>query len=385
MAEEDSGQEKTEEPTSRRLEKAREEGQIPRSKELNTTAVLGLGAAGLYVLGPFMSERITRMARYGFEFDRATVYDPNLMALHLLTSLQEVALALAPWLVLMVIASLLGPLGLGGWLFSTKALAPKFNRMDPIAGLKRMFSSNAVVELVKSWAKVLVVGFCAWLVLKHFFADALSLSRMPVEGAIQGAVGILIWCFILICLSTAVIAIMDVPWQIHTHTKKLRMSMQDIKDEYKDSEGKPEVKSRIRQLQREASQRRMMADMPTADVVITNPTHFSVALKYQADSMGAPVVVAKGADQAAFRIREVAKEHNIPRMQAPPLARALYTHSKVGQEIPEGLYVAVAQVLAYIYQMDLFAKGRGPRPERKPDLPIPRDLRVDPEPDQSGG
>lgn len=380
MAEEDSGQEKTEEPTSRRLEKAREEGQVPRSKELNTTAILALAAAGLYALGPFMTERLENIARFGFEFDRATAFDPRLMAIRLLASVQEAAIALAPWLALMLVAAFLGPLGSGGWLFTTKAIEPKLSRMNPLAGLKRMFSANSVVELVKSWAKVLVVGTCSWLTLDYFFVDALSLMRMPVEGAITGAVHILIWCFILICLSTALIALADVPWQNHSHTKKLRMSMQDIKDEFKETEGKPEVKGRIRQLQREAAQRRMMADVPTADVVITNPTHFSVALKYQSDSMGAPIVVAKGADQAAFRIREIAKENNVPRMQAPPLARALYTHTKVGQEIPEGLYVAVAQVLAYIYQMDMYAKGMGPKPERKPDMPIPRDLRVDPEP-----
>ena len=176
------------------------------------------------------------------------------------------------------------------------------------------------------------------------------------------------------------IAVADVPWQIYSHTKKLRMTMQEIKDEFKESEGKPEVKSKIRQLQREMSQRRMMADVPTADVVITNPTHFAVALKYDSSGMSAPVMVAKGSDEVAMKIREIAKEHNVPQMQAPPLARALYTHGKIGDEIPEGLYVAVAQVLAYIYQMDLFVKGRGPRPERKPDMPIPRDLRVDPEP-----
>jgi len=193
-------------------------------------------------------------------------------------------------------------------------------------------------------------------------------------------VHIIIWSVIFLCLSTAVIAIIDVPWQIYSHTKKLRMTMQEIKDEYKESEGRPEVKGRIRQLQREVSQRRMMADVPTADVVITNPTHFAVALKYESDMMRAPTLVAKGSDQVAMKIREIAKENNVPQMQAPPLARALYTHGKIGEEIPEGLYVAVAQVLAYIYQMDLYVKGRGPKPERKPDMPIPRDLRVDPEP-----
>ncbi len=213
-----------------------------------------------------------------------------------------------------------------------------------------------------------------------YFNEAMLLKRMATETAIAGALDIILWSVIFLCASTIVIAVADVPWQIYSHTKKLRMTMQEIKDEFKESEGKPEVKSKIRQLQREMSQRRMMADVPTADVVITNPTHFAVALKYDSSGMSAPVMVAKGSDEVAMKIREIAKEHNVPQMQAPPLARALYTHGKIGDEIPEGLYVAVAQVLAYIYQMDLFVKGRGPRPERKPDMPIPRDLRVDPEP-----
>lgn len=377
---EDSGQEKSEEPTARRLDKAREEGQAPRSKELNTTMVLLLGALGLLAFGPWMAEHINHIARFSFSLEREAAFDQSIMYAHLGASLWQATLALTPWLILVLLAALFGPLGVGGWIFSTKALAPKLDRLNPLSGLKRMFSMNSLVELVKSWAKVLVVGLMAWLVLSAYFEDAMLLQHKEAEPAVSGAVHIIIWSVIFLCLSTVVIAIADVPWQIYSHTKKLRMTMQEIKDEYKESEGRPEVKGRIRQLQREASQRRMMADIPTADVVITNPTHFAVALKYESDMMRAPTLVAKGSDQVAMKIREIAKENNVPQMQAPPLARALYTHGKIGEEIPEGLYVAVAQVLAYIYQMDLYIKGRGPRPERKPDMPIPRDLRVDPEP-----
>ena len=379
MAEEQSGQEKTEEPTARKLEKAREEGQVPRSKELNTTMVLLLGAIGLLAFGPWISNHMNEIALLGFSFGRETAFDTGLMFSHLGASLREAGMALAPWLALVLIAAFAGPLGVGGWLFSTKALAPKLNRLNPLSGLKRMFSMNSLVELFKSWAKVLVVGLMAWMVLGFYFEDAMLLQRKDAEPAIQGAVHIIIWSVIFLCASTALIALVDVPWQIYSHTKKLRMSLQDIKDEYKESEGRPEVKGRIRQLQRQIAQRRMMADVPTADVVITNPTHYSVALRYESEMMRAPTLVAKGSDQVALKIREIAKEHNVPQMQAPPLARALYTHGKVGEEIPEGLYVAVAQVLAYIYQMDMYAKGRGPKPGRKPDMPIPRDLRVDPD------
>ncbi|MAE33665.1 MAG: flagellar biosynthetic protein FlhB [Oceanospirillaceae bacterium] len=380
MAEQDSSQEKTEEPTPRRLQKARDEGQVPRSKELGTTMVLVMGAAGLLMFGPFMSERIAAMAKHSFSFDRDTAFDTGMMTSYLDASALEAAVALAPWLVVVLIAAFAGPLLVGGWLFSGKAITPKLDRLNPLSGLKRMFSANSLVELFKAWAKVLVVGTVAWLTLMFFFQDAMRIQYESTESAIDHAVTIIIWSVLALCASTALIAIVDVPWQIYSFTKKMRMSMQEIKDEYKETEGKPEVKSKVRQLQREVAQRRMMADVPEADVVITNPTHYSVALRYDAGASAAPVLLAKGSDRVALKIREIAKENNVPQMQAPPLARALFTHTKVGDEIPEGLYVAVAQVLAYIYQMDQFAKGKGPKPERKPDMPIPRDLRVDPDP-----
>ena len=380
MAEQDSSQEKTEEPTPRRLQKARDEGQVPRSKELGTTMVLVMGAAGILMFGPFMSERIAAMAKHSFSFDRDTAFDTGMMTSYLDASALEAAVALAPWLVVVLIAAFAGPLLVGGWLFSGKAITPKLDRLNPLSGLKRMFSANSLVELFKAWAKVLVVGTVAWLTLMFFFQDAMRIQYESTESAIDHAVTIIIWSVLALCASTALIAIVDVPWQIYSFTKKMRMSMQEIKDEYKETEGKPEVKSKVRQLQREVAQRRMMADVPEADVVITNPTHYSVALRYDAGASAAPVLLAKGSDRVALKIREIAKENNVPQMQAPPLARALFTHTKVGDEIPEGLYVAVAQVLAYIYQMDQFAKGKGPKPERKPDMPIPRDLRVDPDP-----
>lgn len=380
MAEQDSSQEKTEEPTPRRLQKARDEGQVPRSKELGTTMVLVMGAAGLLMFGPFMSERIAAMAKHSFSFDRDTAFDTGMMTSYLDASALEAAVALAPWLVVVLIAAFAGPLLVGGWLFSGKAITPKLDRLNPLSGLKRMFSANSLVELFKAWAKVLVVGTVAWLTLMFFFQDTMRIQYESTESAIDHAVTIIIWSVLALCASTALIAIVDVPWQIYSFTKKMRMSMQEIKDEYKETEGKPEVKSKVRQLQREVAQRRMMADVPEADVVITNPTHYSVALRYDAGASAAPVLLAKGSDRVALKIREIAKENNVPQMQAPPLARALFTHTKVGDEIPEGLYVAVAQVLAYIYQMDQFAKGKGPKPERKPDMPIPRDLRVDPDP-----
>jgi len=375
MAEEDSSQEKTEEPTERRLQKSKDDGQTARSKELNTTAILLFGALGLVAFGNYMSDKIYNIARYNLDVQREALFDTSTMFKHMSESMWEAMAALAPWLGLVLFAAFLSPLGVGGWLFSTKALAPKMSRLSPLAGIKRMFSANSLVELFKAWAKVLVVGTVAYFVIEYYFQDAMDLQRAPVRPAIKRSAEIVLWAAVILCASTLIIAMVDVPWQIYSHTKKLRMSLQEVKDEFKDTEGKPEVKGRIRQLQREAAQRRMMGAVPDADVVITNPTHYAVALKYTGGA-GAPIVVAKGIEETALKIREIAKENNVPQMEAPPLARAIYTHTRIDDEIPEGLYTAVAQVLAYIFQVDQHAKGQGPKPERRPDMPIPADLRV---------
>ena len=376
MAEEDSSQEKTEEPTDRRLQKSKEDGQTARSKELNTTAILLFGALGLVAFGPYMSDKIYNIARLNLDVQREALFDTSYMFRHMSESMWEAMAALAPWFLLVLIAAFLSPLGIGGWLFSTKALAPKMSRLSPLAGIKRMFSANSLVELFKAWAKVLVVGTVAYFVIEYYFQDAMDLRNFPLRPAIARATDIVLWSAVILCASTLVIAMVDVPWQIYSHTKKLRMSLQEVKDEFKDTEGKPEVKGRIRQLQREAAQRRMMGAVPDADVVITNPTHYAVALKYTGGA-GAPILVAKGIEETALKIREIAKENNVPQMEAPPLARAIYAHTRIDDEIPEGLYIAVAQVLAYIYQVDQYAKGQGAKPERRPDMPIPTDLRVD--------
>ena len=378
MAEEDSSQEKTEEPTERKIQKSKDDGQTARSKELNTTAILLFGALGLVAFGSFMGDKMYHIARFNLDVERAAAFDSNYMFSHLSESMWEAVAALSPWLILVLIAAFLSPLGVGGWLFSVKALAPKLSRIDPFAGFKRMFSMNSLVELIKAWAKVLVVGTVAYFVLAYYFQDAMDLQNAPVRPAIKRSAEIVLWAAVILCASTLIIAMVDVPWQLYSHNKKLRMSLQEVKDEFKDTEGKPEVKGRIRQMQREAAQRRMMGAVPDADVIITNPTHYAVALKY-AGGGGAPVVVAKGIEQTALKIREIAKAHNVPQMEAPPLARAIYVHTRIDDEIPEGLYVAVAQVLAYIYQVDQYAKGQAAKPERRPDMPIPKDLRVDPD------
>lgn len=370
----DSAQEKTEQPTPKRQEKAREDGQTPRSKELNTTAVLLAGTIGLWWFGGYVVSALERIVRFNFELERETLYDPNAMLSHLGESFSEALWSLVPIFITLALAAAIAPAALGGWLFSAKSIAPKLNRLSPLAGFKRMFSVKSLMELAKSVAKVLVVVGVALLTLKLFETQLLNLSRESLEAGLVHSLELSIWAAILICCSTIVIALVDIPFQIWDHTKKLRMSVQDIKDEMKDSEGKPEVKGRIRQLQREMANNRMMAQVPEADVIITNPTHYAVALKYHPDSMQTPILVAKGVDHRAMKIREIARAHKIEQIESPVLARAVYHTTEVDQAIPQGLYLAVAQVLAYIFQLRNWRKGQGERPEYPRQVRVPSDM-----------
>lgn len=377
MAEEsDDSQEKTEEATPRRLEKAREEGQTARSKELATMAVLLAGASGLLVFGAGLGRAFANIMRSSFDIERAYLFDTNFMSLHLLDAAQEAATAVAPLLLVLLVAAIVGSIGIGGLLFSGKAITPKFDRLNPLKGLKRMFSLRSLIELVKGVAKVGLVMVLAILILDLRTEDLLSIAEEPAISAMEHVVWTLAWSFFLLSCATIIIAAIDVPFQIYDHHKKLRMTKQEVKDEFKDTEGKPEVKGRIRQLQREMAQRRMMQDVPEADVVITNPTHYAVALKYDQKTMAAPVVVAKGGDEIAFKIIEIAREHRVEILRTPPLTRAVYHNTEVGAEIPDGLYMAIAQVLAYLFQLRQFRRGQGPKPGM-PDFPIPSDLRRD--------
>jgi len=377
MAEEnDNSQEKTEEATPRRLEKAKEDGQTARSKELATMAVLMAGAGGLLMFGASLGASLENIMRDSFVLERSAIFDTRHMSIQLLASAKEAALALSPILILLLVAAIAGSIGIGGLLFSGKAIAPKLNRMDPIKGLKRMFSLRSVIELVKAILKVGLVLALAILILNLRTDDLLSIAEEPAIPAMEHVLWTLGWTFFFLSAATIIIAAIDVPFQIFDHQKKLRMTKQEVKDEFKDTEGKPEVKGRIRQLQREMAQRRMMQDVPGADVVITNPTHYAVALKYDQKSMAAPIVVAKGADEMAFKIMEIARENKVEILRTPPLTRAVYHNTEVGGEIPDGLYMAIAQVLAYVFQLRQFRKGRGDRPGM-PDFPIPPDMRRD--------
>lgn len=374
---EDSGQERTEEPTAKRQKESREKGQVARSKELNTLAVVMVAAVGLLMLGPRLAQRLMDLMVYNFSIEREALYNTDSMGLHLLSSLNHGFSGLAPLLFMLLVAALVGPVLLGGWLFSARLLAPKGERLNPLAGLKRMFSIKALVELLKALAKFLVVLVMALVVLNMRTDDLLALGNEPLPTAIAHSAWVLGTSLVLLASALILIAAVDVPFQIWDNKQKTKMTKQEVRDEYKDSEGKPEVKSRVRQLQREMAERRMMGEVPKADVVITNPTHYAVALKYDPVQSGAPVVVAKGADFLAQKIREVATEHDVIVLESPPLARAVYYSTELEQPIPAGLYLAVAQVLAYVYQIRQYQQGKGQRPGPMPEPPIPEDLRRD--------
>ena len=374
MAEEQQGQERTEEPTPRRLEKAREEGQLPRSRELTSMALVTVGAATLLMVFPGSTRQMGELMTRAFEM--AARPDANMFTI-LETALETGLTAVLPFLVAVTVLGALSMIVPGGVVLSAKALAFKGNRISPISGFKRMFSVKSLMELAKSIAKFVLIAGMSTLALSWFLDGMMALGGRTVESAIAGSVQYVGIALLLIGMSLVLVAVVDVPFQVAQHRKQLKMTKQEVKDELKDSEGKPEVRSRIRQLQQEISRRQMLTQVPEADVIITNPEHFSVALKYDGEAMGAPLVLAKGADHMAMRIREIGAAHDVPQIRVPPLTRAIYYSTEVGQEIPGPLYVAVAKVLAYVYQLDLYRRGRVKQAPVLGTVDVPDEFAVD--------
>ncbi|TDF77491.1 flagellar biosynthesis protein FlhB [Pseudomonas sp. H9] len=377
MAESESGQDKTEDPTEKRKKDAREKGEIARSKELNTVAVTLAGAGALLAFGGGIAQSMMELMRSNFVLSREVITDERFMGIFLMAAGKSAMLSIQPVLLVLLVASIIGPVALGGFLFSGSLLQPKFSRMNPMAGIKRMFSVNALSELLKALAKFFMILIVALVVLSADRDDLLAIANEPLDQAIIHGVQVVGWSALWMAAGLLLIAAVDVPIQLWQTHQKMLMTKQEVRDEYKDSEGKPEVKQRIRQLQRDASQRRMMAAIPDADVIITNPTHYAVALKYDPEKGAAPLLLAKGADFLALKIREIAKEHKIQVLESPALARSIYYSTELEQEIPAGLYLAVAQVLAYVYQIRQYRAGKGKPPEPLKDLPIPPDLQHD--------
>ena len=375
MAESDSG-EKTEEPTAKKLSEARKKGQIARSKDLGTMFVLVGSAAALLLMGNSLVAALSMMMKRLFSLNRREVMDVHALFQVVNDSVGSIMVPFL-WLhIILVFAAFVGNMLLGGMSFSWDAMAPKASKLSPLAGFKRMFGVQAYVELIKSILKFFVVFISAYLLLSTLFGQIINLSTENIPHNFSHAVSLLLWMFLALALSIGIIVIIDAPYQVWNHNRQLKMSKQEIKDEMKNSEGSPETKGRVRRVQYEMSQRRMMQEIPNSDVVITNPTHYSVALKYDAEIGGAPVLVAKGIDEMALHIRTIAKEHNIEIIASPALARSLYYTAEPNEEIPEQLFAAVAQILAFIFQLNAHKKGkaRRPKPVAK-NLPIPDDFR----------
>lgn len=371
---EDSDAEKTESASPKRLEQAREDGDVPRSREVATFTVLMTAGAGLWFTGNGLVRQLNAVMVSGLSLNREQVFDANVLILRVAHDIGAVMLACLPLALAIMVVALASPLLIGGWLFSGKAIAPNFGKLNPIKGLGNMFSVNALVELLKAIAKTIVVGGVAWLVVLSQKEAVFGLAVESVRSGSAHMIDLLGAAFLFIVGGLGVVAAIDGPYQIWHYANKLKMTRQEVTQESKESDGNPQIKAKIRQMQREMSRRRMMAAVPTADVVVTNPTHYAVALKYADGQGGAPQVVAKGSDEVAAKIRELAREHKVPLLEAPALARALHQHTDIGDEIPEALYAAVAEVLAYVFQLRAYGKGGGKYPDRPTRLAVPPEL-----------
>ena len=374
MAENSDGTEKSEEPTAKRIEDARKKGQIPRSRELTTVLMTLSAAVFLLMYGGVMIQDFLQIMNKGLSFDRDIAFDEQklftLAGVIIVDSIQMIL----PFILLMVLIALAAPTLLGGWSFSVQALGPKLSKLNPVSGIKRMFSANALIELFKALAKFVLVISMAVFFLYSVFGEVLALGIEPLKRALAHSGLLIIRAFIFVSLSLLIVAAIDVPFQLWNHNRQLKMTKQEVKEEFKQQEGNPEVKGRIRQVQREMSQRRMMQKVPDADVIITNPTHYAVALKYDPETMNEPIVLAMGVDFMAAQIRTVAQENEISIVEAPPLARALYYNAEVDQPIPYDLFKAVASILAYVYQLKEAGSAEA---VDFANLPIPENMKTE--------
>ncbi|MCL7929260.1 flagellar biosynthesis protein FlhB [Halomonas llamarensis] len=374
MADNDSDEEKTEEATPRREEKAREEGQVPRSRELTTFLMLLGGVIGLWSMGRSLYDQLGMVMEQAFLFERREAMETMPMLVSALDLGERTLYAILPLFLLLTVIALVAPALLGGWLISAKSLQPKISKLNPVKGLQRIFALQALIELAKALAKTVLVGGVGGAFLYFNIGKFLALMDQPVQQALANALSMAAQAAGLMVLTLIVVILIDVPFQLYSHAKKLRMTKEEVKREHKESEGDPQVKARIRQQQQAMARGRMMSQVPDADVIITNPSHYAVALVYQEGSMGAPRLVAKGADVVAAKIREVGEESGVPRLEAPPLARALYHHVDLEEEIPAQLYSAVAEVMAWAYRLKHVTDQGGEVPPTPDNLPVPPEL-----------
>jgi len=357
--------ERTEQATPKRLDEARKKGQVPRSTDLSMAAVCIAAAAAIYTLGRGAAQHFAELMRGSLSLRPEQAVGENVIWPALTSAGSQALIHILPILGATFVAALAAPLAIGGWNFSGQALVPQFGKLSPAKGLGRMFSARGGVELGKGLAKVFVVALIAWVLLKGMTPQMMGLSSEPLIAAIGHSAQLAGYSLLVLCFGLVVIAAVDVPFQLWQHGRDLKMTREEVREEYKESEGSPETRGRIREAQRALARGRMMQEVPKADVVVTNPTHFAVALRYDDKKMRAPIVVAKGTDLLAARIREIAMENGVPILEAPPLARALYRTVDLGREVPAALYVTVAQVLTYVYQLKA-AIERGAEPPPPP-------------------
>jgi len=370
-----SNAEKTEPASAKRLSDARKNGDIPRSREVATFTVLMTAGAGLWMLGGGVVDKLSTTLQRGLSLDREQIYNPNVLIERVTADIGSVMLACLPLALAIMLVAVVSPLLIGGWNFSAKSFLPNFGKLNPMNGLGNMVSTNALVELLKAVAKTLLVGAVAWYVVMSEKDAVIGLAVEPLGTATAHLGGLIARAFMIMVASLGAIALLDGPYQKWHYANKLKMTRQEVIQESKESDGNPQIKGKIRQMQREMAKKRMMSNVPTADVVVTNPTHFAVALKYADGQKGAPKVVAKGTDEVAAKIREIAKENKVVLLEAPALARALYKHTDIDDEIPEALFSAVAEVLAYVYQLRAYTKGSSDHyPDRPNKLPVPPEM-----------
>lgn len=360
MSENDQSGEKTEQPTPKRLNDARQDGNIPRSRELSTAAVYGACVLAMMAFSGSLAANGVAWMQRALRPDLGLLQHPQELFGHAGSLLLGGMLVIGPLLAIGLLASFISPLLMGGLQWTNKSLMPKLDRMSPLAGIKRLYGPDALAEFAKSLLRVLFVGVAGGLMMASSLPLLRGLLHKPLETAMHDGLQSALRLMLATAVAFFVLAALDAPYQRWNWLRKLKMTREELKREMKESEGSPEVKGRIRQLQMQASQRRMMQDVPGADVIVVNPTHYAVALKYQGEKMNAPVVVARGVDEVALRIRALAQQHRVAVVSAPPLARALYREGQLGKEIPVRLYSVVAQVLSYVYQLNDWRQGPVP-------------------------
>lgn len=373
MAEQSSSDdsEKTEPATPRRLQKAKEEGQVARSRELTTFVLLFGGLIGLWGMGSMLYEQVGFVMEQSFLFERQQAFEIGPMLMNVAMLAQHALFALMPLFMLMVLLALVAPALLGGWLVSAKGMKPQLSKLNPVKGVKRIFSSQALAELGKAIAKSLLVGGVLIVFLMSRHGEYMNLMKQPVQQALANALQLAAQAALLMVLTLIVVVLIDVPFQLYSHAKKMKMTKDEVKREHKETEGDPHVKARIRSQQQAMSRNRMMSKVPEANIIITNPTHYAVALQYDEQNMNAPRVVAKGTEAVAAKIREIAAEHKIPLLEAPALARALYFNVDLDREIPGPLYAAVAEVLAWAFRLKQVKVSGGDVPPKPKGLEVP--------------